>query len=61
MKGKGTYYYPDGSVYKGEWKDGKHHGYGTYEFSNGTIYEGEWQNNVLHGTGFFVDPTGHKW
>ena len=40
MKGKGTNYYPDGSVYKGEWKDNKHHGHGIYEFPNGTIYEG---------------------
>lgn len=61
MKGNGTYYYPDGSIYKGEWKDSKHHGKGVYEFVNGTVYDGEWQNNVLHGTGFYIDANGRKW
>lgn len=40
MHGNGTYYYPDGAVYKGEWKDNQHNGQGVYEFPNGTIYEG---------------------
>ena len=40
MKGKGNYYYPDGSAYRGEWKANRHHGKGVYEFSNGTVYEG---------------------
>jgi radial spoke head protein 1 len=42
MQGVGTYIYPDGSVYKGDWKNNQHHGVGVYEFPNGTVYEGEW-------------------
>ena len=40
MSGSGTYYYCDGSIYKGEWKNNQHNGLGVYEFPNGTIYEG---------------------
>lgn len=61
MRGQGTYYYPDGSVYKGEWKDNVHSGKGVYEFANGTVYEGEWAMNLFHGYGYFIDATGHKW
>ena len=42
MQGFGTYHYPDGSIYEGEWKDDKHHGKGILSFANGTRYEGEW-------------------
>jgi hypothetical protein len=27
--GNGTYYYPNGSVYDGEWKQDKKHGFGA--------------------------------
>ncbi len=38
MQGDGVYYYPDGSVYKGQWKNNNQHGKGVYEFANGTVY-----------------------
>jgi hypothetical protein len=41
MHGFGTYYFPDGAVYKGNWKANEFSGLGLYEFPNGTIYEGE--------------------
>jgi hypothetical protein len=36
----------DGRVYKGEWKEGKAHGYGVEKRSNGTIrHEGVWDKD----------------
>ena len=61
MCGEGTYYYCDGSFYKGQWKDDGHCGSGTFKFPNGTEYEGEWEGHLMHGTGFFIDHTGRRW
>ena len=33
--GQGTYIYPNGEKYVGDWKNGKYHGHGTYTFSDG--------------------------
>ena len=44
--GYGTFTYPDGKKYVGEWKNGKKHGQGTYTLANGTIsHSGEWVND----------------
>lgn len=39
-------YYPDGSKYVGNWKDGRHN-VGTYYDAAGTIEKGVWKNNEL--------------
>ena len=44
--GIGMYEYSDGSVYDGEWRDGKRHGIGTMKYED-AIYEGEWQNGKM--------------
>lgn len=61
MNGLGTYYYPDGSVYSGEWLNNKQHGRGRFALANGTHYEGQWQNHLMNGVGIFVDHLGRKW
>ena len=33
--GQGTYTYPNGEKYVGEWKDGEQNGQGTYTYPNG--------------------------
>jgi len=33
--GQGTFTYPNGEKYEGEWKNGKKHGHGTYTWSDG--------------------------
>jgi hypothetical protein len=48
--GKGILKHPDGSVYDGEWKDGKRHGFGTYSLQK-TNYTGYWKDDFLEGTG----------
>ena len=42
---EGTYTWPSGSQYVGEWKDSKKHGQGTYTYANGRVAEGIWEND----------------
>ena len=49
--GYGSYTYPSGSKYTGEWKDGKRHGRGKEEWPDGEIYEGNYSNGKAEGTG----------
>ncbi len=37
-KGRGIYYYSNGDVYIGDWKEDKFDGTGTYLFQNGERY-----------------------
>ena len=39
----------DGSLYEGQWKDDKAHGYGKYTHANGATYEREWEEDKQHG------------
>ena len=43
----------DGSLYKGEYSEGKKMGIGVYTFPDGTSYEGMWENNTFNGFGIF--------
>ena len=38
--GYGVEKYPDGSIYKGDFKDGQKSGEGTFLWSDGSIYKG---------------------
>lgn len=40
-------YWVDGSVYKGDWRNGIQHGYGTMHFPDGTFIKGSFKNNVF--------------
>lgn len=35
--GKGIYYYPNGDIYDGQWKNNKKHGFGQYTYHNGKV------------------------
>ncbi|MFW6016409.1 MAG: MORN repeat-containing protein [bacterium] len=52
------YFYPDGSKYIGEFKDGKPNGKGTISHSDGSVYEGEVKNGKRHGKGLFKFSDG---
>ena len=41
---EGTFTFPDGRKYVGEWKDGKKHGKGTLTSPDGSKYVGEWKD-----------------
>ena len=52
--GKGKYTFPDGTIYEGDWVNGKPHGYGKEESNDeGTrfIHEGYWVDGKWHGKG----------
>lgn len=49
--GTGTYVYPSGAKYNGQFKNGKIHGQGMLIFSNGNRYVGQWKNQYRHGKG----------
>lgn len=52
-EGNGKIYKADGSVYLGEWKQGKAHGNGVYIMKDGSYYEGAFQHNMADGQGKF--------
>lgn len=56
--GKGTYVYKDKTVYEGEFKNTKAHGYGVCFYANGNTYEGEWANHTFHGKGIMRYKNG---
>jgi hypothetical protein len=47
QEGKGRVQNPDGSVYQGEWKEGKPHGWGVFRAPDGETVEGEWVDGEL--------------
>ena len=57
--GQGSYAFPDGSKYDGQFSAGKIHGYGTFYYANGDKYVGSFKANVAHGKGtiFHADAT----
>jgi len=40
----GIFYWPDGRIYEGQWKDGKQHGYGRYSNHLSEEKYGYWSN-----------------
>ena len=49
-------YWADGTVYKGQWEQGVHHGPGVLHLPNGEVKEGLFENNVYIGK--VVDKKG---
>jgi hypothetical protein len=50
--GYGTFHYPLGSYYEGDWLNNKMNGYGKLFYANHEIaYEGYWQMDEFHGHG----------
>jgi len=59
--GQGTYTYPGGSKYVGEWKDNKRNGQGTYAYPGGNKYVGEFKDDNYHGQGTYTWANGNKY
>ena len=49
-KGYGTYTWPSGEKYAGEWSYGNRHGKGVHTYADGTTKTGVWENNAYFGT-----------
>jgi len=56
--GLGTYWWPTGASYKGEWSDGSMRGVGTFESPDGTRYQGGWARDLKQGLGKKWFPNG---
>ena len=51
---KGKVTLSDGTVYEGEYRNGKRHGQGKMTFPSGNTYEGEWKDGKYYGQGIFT-------
>ena len=59
--GQGTFTYPDGTKYVGEFKWGIKHGRGTITYSDGRKYEGEFKDGKRNGHGTLTFSNGQKY
>ena len=56
MNGHGTYTWPDGRRYEGDYLMDKKHGKGKYTWASGKWYDGSWNEGQQHGDGVFSNP-----
>jgi hypothetical protein len=56
--GQGTFAYPDGSRYDGQFVEGRLEGLGTWYFTNGDRYVGAFRSNFPHGKGTLYTAEG---
>ena len=54
----GTYTFPSGNKYVGDFKDNNFNGQGTHTWANGDKYVGEWKDDKRNGQGNFTFATG---
>ena len=59
--GEGFLVFPDGSTYKGSFKNDIIDGFGIFEWRHyGHRYEGNWKDGLMEGGGEFYHTTGRK-
>jgi len=58
---KGTFTWPNGDQYLGEYKNGKRNGKGTYTFAKGKKYVGEFKDGKMHGKGISTFANGDRY
>jgi hypothetical protein len=61
LNGTGTYLYPSGARYEGEFRNAKANGQGTLYFSNGNRYSGFWVEQYREGKGTLTFANGDKY
>lgn len=59
---KGCYWYTNGAVYEGEYRNGRVHGKGRATFPSGDSYAGEWKDGAMSGHGVYdFKAEGARW
>ena len=60
--GAGSYKFPDGSFYQGEWRDLRPYGTGCMQYCDGSAYEGRFVAGMRHGKGIlkFSSSLSHR-
>jgi len=61
VNGQGTFTFPDGSKYVGNYKDGKFDGQGTYTHYYGSEYVGQLKEGRKLGQGTYTNYDGKKY
>ena len=59
--GLGKHFYPDGSVYNGDFQNDLPHGWGTLKHADGSLYIGDFQKGYSQGVGTMVYRHGDKY
>jgi len=59
--GRGTMRYLNGSVYTGQWENGKMHGNGTIRWEEGAVYTGQWVHGKRTGYGSYTWTSGDRY
>jgi hypothetical protein len=59
--GRHTRTFPNGSVYSGDFRDGKRHGQGRQQWQDGAVYEGSWMDDKIHGSGQLSHGNGDQY
>jgi hypothetical protein len=58
---EGTYTYPDGKVFTGQWELRERNGLGTLKYADGRVYEGGFKSGLRHGQGVMTWPSGRRY
>lgn len=59
---QGCYWYTNGAVYEGEYRNGRVHGKGRATFPSGDSYAGEWKDGAMSGHGVYdFKAEGARW
>jgi len=56
--GLGSYIWPGGDAYTGEWRNGRPEGQGRFTWPEGDAYIGEWTGGRNEGHGRYIAPPG---
>ena len=57
--GKGIFYFKNGDIYEGGYKNGFREGYGTYKYANGEKFEGDFIKGKAEGFGIVYYKNGY--
>lgn len=59
--GRGIMRYDNGSIFSGQWENGKMHGNGMVRWEDGSIYSGQWVHGKRSGFGTYIWPNGDSY
>ncbi len=59
--GRGIMRYSNGSVFSGQWENGKMHGNGSVRWEDGSMYSGQWVHGKRTGYGIYTWPNGESY
>ena len=54
MHGRGTYKWPDGRKFEGNYENDRKEGHGVYTWPDGRVYDGQWHAGKQHGEGVYT-------